>query len=136
MRHRDGKLLTMALDRIKGVEPNDNEMFTEKKGFDSSTFFKDVIGVTKTRKTPLATVRFEADKDQAPYVETKPLHPSQMVLERDEDTGKVIFEIKVVLNMEFYAQILTFGPGVRILAPDTAVKTMRDMVRKMAALYP
>jgi predicted DNA-binding transcriptional regulator YafY len=59
-----------------------------------------------------------------------------MVLERDEDTGKVIFEIKVVLNMEFYAQILSFGPGVRILAPDTAVKTMRDMVRKIEALYP
>ena len=136
MRHRDGKLLTMALDRIKGIEPNDNEMFTEKKGFDSSTFFKDVIGVTKTRKTPLATVRFEADKDQAPYAETKPLHPSQMILERDEDTGKVIFEIKVVLNMEFYAQILSFGPGVRILAPDTAVKTMRDMVKKMYSLYP
>ena len=136
MRHRDGKLLTMALDRIKGIDSDDNEQFVEKKGFDSRTFFKDVIGVTKTRKTPLATVRFEADKDQAPYVETKPLHASQMVLERDEDTGKVIFEIKVVLNVEFYAQILSFGPGVKILAPEAAVKTMRDMVRKMYVLYP
>jgi predicted DNA-binding transcriptional regulator YafY len=69
-------------------------------------------------------------------VETKPLHASQMVLERDEDTGKVIFEIKVVLNVEFYAQILSFGPGVKILAPEAAVKTMRDMVRKMYVLYP
>ncbi len=84
----------------------------------------------------MATVRFEADKEQAPYVETKPLHSSQMVLERDEDTGRVVFEIKVVLNMEFYAQILSFGPGVRILAPEVAVKTMKDMVRKMNTLYP
>ena len=135
MRHRDHKLLTMALDRIKSVELADNESFMVCEHFNPKTYFKDVIGVTKTRRIPLATVRFEADGSQAPYIETKPLHPSQMVLERDEDTGRVIFQVQVLLNPEFYAQILSFGSGVRIQSPASAVNFMHQTTRSMSEMY-
>lgn len=135
MRHRDGKLLTMALDRMKNVELADNEEYKLCQRFNPQTYFKDVVGVTKTRQTPLATVRFEADGEQAPYIETKPLHASQMVLERDEDTGKVIFQVEVLLNPEFYALMLSYGAGVRVLSPANAVKYMRQTARAMAERY-
>lgn len=125
----------MALDRIKSVELADNESFMVCEHFNPKTYFKDVIGVTKTRRIPLATVRFEADGSQAPYIETKPLHPSQMVLERDEDTGRVIFQVQVLLNPEFYAQILSFGSGVRIQSPASAVNFMRQTTRSMSEMY-
>ena len=135
MRHRDSKLLTMALDRIKELGLTEKEHFRTCKHFNSLTYFKNVIGVTKTNKTPLATVRFVADANQSPYIETKPLHPSQMVLERDEDNGYVTFQIQVVLNAELYAQLLSFGPGVRVISPDIAVEQIRKMIQKMWKLY-
>lgn len=131
----DHKLFNLALDRMKSVEPNKEVAFQEDSHFDPSTFFKDVIGVTKTRKTPLETVRFIANSEQAPYIETKPVHSSQMVLERNDEDGTVLFQCKVVLNFEFYALMLSYGPGVKIISPKCAVKTIRKMLHEAAAQY-
>ena len=131
----DHKLFNLALDRMKSIEPNKETSFQEDSHFDSSTFFKDVIGVTKTRKTPLETVRFIANGEQAPYIETKPVHSSQMVLERNDEDGTVLFQCKVVLNFEFYALMLSYGPGVKIISPKCAVKTIRKMLHEAAAQY-
>lgn len=131
----DHKLFNLALDRMKSIEPNKETPFQEDSHFDPSTFFKDVIGVTKTRKTPLETVRFIANSEQAPYIETKPVHSSQMVLERNDEDGTVLFQCKVVLNFEFYALMLSYGPGVKIISPKFAVKTIRKMLHEAAAQY-
>ena len=131
----DHKLFNLALDRMKSIEPNKEVDFQEDSLFDPSTFFKDVIGVTKTRKTPLETVRFIANSDQAPYIETKPVHSSQMVLERNDEDGTVLFQCKVVLNFEFFALMLSYGPGVKITSPQCAVKTIRKMLNEAAEQY-
>ena len=131
----DHMLFNLALDRMKSIEPNKETPFQEDSHFDPSTFFKDVIGVTKTRKTPLETVRFIANSEQAPYIETKPVHSSQMVLERNDEDGTVLFQCKVVLNFEFYALMLSYGPGVKIISPKFAVKTIRKMLHEAAAQY-
>lgn len=131
----DHKLFNLALDRMKSIEPNKEVAFQENSQFDPSTFFKDVIGVTKTRKTPLETVRFIANSEQAPYIETKPVHSSQMVLERNDEDGTVLFQCKVVLNFEFYALMLSYGPGVRIISPKCAVRTIRKMLNEASEQY-
>lgn len=96
---------------MKAVTPNRDIPFEEDSRFDLTVFFKEVVGVTKTRKTPLETVRFVANREQTPYIETKPVHSSQMVLERNEEDGTVLFQCKVVLNFEFYALMLSYGPA-------------------------
>uniref|UniRef100_UPI004027E200 helix-turn-helix transcriptional regulator n=1 Tax=Phocaeicola vulgatus TaxID=821 RepID=UPI004027E200 len=131
----DHKLFNLALDRMKSIEPTKEIPFQEDSHFDPSTFFKDVIGVTKTRKTPLETVRFIANSEQAPYIETKPVHSSQMVLERNDEDGTVLFQCKVVLNFEFYALMLSYGPGVKIISPKCAVRTIRKMLNVAAEQY-
>lgn len=131
----DHNLFNLALDRMKEIVPANDIPFEQDKHFNPATFFDDVIGVTKTRKTPLETVRFIANSEQAPYIETKPVHSSQMVLERNEDEGTVLFQCKVVLNFEFYALMLSYGPGVKIISPKFAVKTMRKMLNEAAAQY-
>lgn len=133
-RTTDRQLFNLALDRMKSVSPADVP-FEEDPHFDPSTFFKDIVGVTKSRKMPLATVRFVAGREQAPYIETKPVHPSQMVLERNEDEGTVVFQVHVVLNYEFYALMLSFGPGVKILSPKCAVRTISRMLTEAARQY-
>lgn len=134
-RTTDHNLFNLALDRMKEIVPANDIPFEQDKHFNPATFFDDVIGVTKTRKTPLEIVRFIANSEQAPYIETKPVHSSQMVLERNEDEGTVLFQCKVVLNFEFYALMLSYGPGVKIISPKFAVKTMRKMLNEAAAQY-
>ena len=67
------------------------------------------------------------DKKNAPYVLTKPLHPSQTVLKEDE-TGLVI-RIDVVLNFELEREILGFGESVKMLAPKLLVSRVQRRLK-------
>lgn len=134
-RASDMRLFDLALDRIKGIEVISNVEYKIDPKFNPKTYFKNVIGVTKHRGTPLSVVRFSASVEQAPYIETKPLHASQMIVERNEETGEVIFQIEVVLNFEFYAQMLSYGAGVKILSPKCAVNNIRKMLESAYLQY-
>ena len=46
-----------------------------------------------------------------------------------------IVDFEVLLNPEFYAQILSFGAGVRLLSPANAVNFMRQTTRSMSEMY-
>lgn len=83
----------------------------------------------------MSVVRFSASAEQSPYIETKPLHTSQMVVERNEETGEVIFQIEVILNFEFYSQMLSYGAGVKILSPKCAVNNIRKMLENAYLQY-
>ena len=50
-----------------------------------------------------------------PYVTSKPIHKSQVVI--DEEDCTVSLEVKPTRELE--QQILSFGPDVEVLSPDT-----------------
>lgn len=129
------RLFDLALDRIKGIVAASDVEYKIDPKFNPRTYFKNVIGVTKHRGTPLSVVRFSASAEQAPCIETKPLHSSQMVVERNEETGEVIFQVEVVLNFEFYALILSYGAGVKVLSPKCAVSNIRKMLEDAYLQY-
>jgi len=134
-RASDMRLFDLALDRIKGIVAASDVEYKIDPKFNPRTYFKNVIGVTKHRGTPLSVVRFSASAEQAPYIETKPLHSSQMVVERNEETGEVIFQVEVILNFEFYALILSYGAGVKVLSPKCAVSNIRKMLEDAYLQY-
>ena len=65
-------------------------------------------------------VRFQAAPDQVPYIEIKPLHKSQFVVQRNED-GSAIFRMEVILNYELEKDLLEVGEGVKVLSPRLLV---------------
>lgn len=125
----DKKLVNLALDRIKDLSPAPAIPYYASDDFQPDTFFEDVIGVTKHERLSKATVRFRADNRQASYILTKPLHGSQTLVEQRKD-GSMVFEITVVLNPEFYAVLMGFGPGVKVLSPEKVVQEMRRLYRE------
>ena len=68
----------------------------------------------------LRHVRFAQADDQIrepsackiPYIETKPLHRSQTVVERDPD-GSAVFQLEVVLNYELERDLISYAEGIR-----------------------
>lgn len=132
--HRKGKeLLTLALDRIAAVAGLPDEPYLIHKGFDASSYFNDIIGVTRNVADRPTLITFMANTRHAPYIRTKPLHPSQQVIATAN--GWTTFTIEVIPNFELERELLGFGEGLRVLAPKSMVRIIKQRIRKMQELY-
>lgn len=109
------ELYNLALDRMISVEEVKDEPFFAYEGVDFERYYDEVIGVTKNKTDRAHKVILHFNKYNAPYVLTKPIHPSQQLLKEDE-TG-IIIRIDVVLNFELEREILGFGESVKVIAP-------------------
>ena len=126
-------LRALALDRISSVEVAAGAAFIPYAGVPFGEFFADVIGVTRNASDRAQKVVLELDRATAPYVLTKPLHPSQQVLR--EDAHGAIVQIDVVVNFELVREVLGFGDGIRVLTPKALQTMVREKLRRAAAQY-
>src|SRR6056297_2558084 len=100
----------LALDRIKSI--NQTRKAYKPTNIDWNDYFYDIIGVTRFQDKEPETVVLEFAKQVAPYVETKPLHPSQMTEWLD---GRLRVFINVIPNYELESLILSFGEKLSVL---------------------
>lgn len=126
-------LCTLALDRIEEVQVLPKETFVAWQGVNFDRYFNDLIGVTKTEKDRANKVVLFVNKSNAPYVLTKPLHRSQVVLEEDENG--MLIRIDVVLNFELEREILGFGESMKVVAPRILANRIKKRLERSAALY-
>ena len=80
-------------------------------------------------------ITFRATREQSHYIATKPVHPSQKLVSCNPHDGSCIFSIDVVINIEMYSIMMSFGPGVKLLSPRQAVTFMAKKLRQAAAQY-
>ena len=123
----------MALDRIIEFHEISKEPFLEWNGVDFDRYYNDLIGVTKTEKDRAHKVILFVNKENAPYVLTKPIHHSQAVLKEDE-TGMII-RIDVVLNFELEREILGFGECMKVLGPRLLASKIKHRLSKAVSGY-
>lgn len=126
-------IITLALDRIENFEFLEKEHFVTYDRVDFDTYFDDVIGVTKTLQDIAQEVIFVIDKPNAPYVKTKPFHPSQKIVLEDENG--TTFSIQVVLNFELEREILGFGENIKVLSPRLLVKKISRRIENANFFY-
>jgi len=125
-------LLNLALDRIQTITAHDEE-YIENTTIDFSTYYNDVIGVTKSPGQRDVEVVFWIDAKNAPYVITKPLHHTQKLL--SEDGNGKIFSIRVIMNFELERELLGFGSKLRVLGPRVLVKQIKSQLAKTLDNY-
>jgi predicted DNA-binding transcriptional regulator YafY len=126
-------LLTLALDRIIAFQILLREPFNAEENIDFSHYFDDIIGVTKPLNMKARKIFLLFSPDAAPYILTKPLHASQIVLNQDEK-GTVVC-IEVILNYELEREILGFGETVKVLNPQSLAKRIKERLQKNINLY-
>jgi predicted DNA-binding transcriptional regulator YafY len=126
------ELLTLALDRIESFQILENEVFVDIP-IDFDQYYNDLIGVTKTLKDKPIKVILQIDANNAPYILTKPLHPSQTVLKKDDKY--LIISIEVVLNFELEREILGFGEVMKVLAPRILVNKIKRRIESSLVHY-
>ena len=103
-----------ALDRIVKISTAKDVAFIPNKDIDFNLFFKDIVGVTLPEEHQEAEpVILKFDEGRFPYIVSKPIHPSQKVL----DGNDCILQITVRPNNELESLIFSFGPHVEVLEP-------------------
>lgn len=140
----DDKLLCFSLDRIDGVKPLPSYKYREYKG-DLSSYFDDIIGVTLHIGQPVEHILFWVSDNSCHYVETKPLHDSQIMYKGDKAdeirasypslSGGAFFSIDCVENYELIRELCSFGPELVVLSPDGIRKEIVSRLRKMTGMY-
>lgn len=120
--NQKGKFITLALDRISKITSLKDETYIDLE-VDGDEYYKDVVGVTVSNSRA-QRIQFWVDKQNAPYVITKPFHKSQRLIKHTEDG--VIFNIFVQVNFELERLILGFGDSIEVLKP----KKLRDRMLK------
>lgn len=134
VKEKNGKYLsTMALDRIVAFQELAKELFVDNEGIDFDGYFGDLLGVTRTERDRARQVVLHVDKEQTPYVMTKPIHPSQQLLK--EDATGIEISIRVVLNQELEREILGFGENMKVLSPVALAERIRKRFEIAAAAY-
>jgi len=127
-------LITRALDRVIKIEEIYIEEFVEYEGIDFDAYYSDLIGVSKSIQDIAKEVVLFIDRYNAPYVKTKPLHPSQKILEQYED-GSIKVRIEVILNFELEREILGFGNSMKVLSPIILVKRIKKKLFGIQEMY-
>lgn len=110
----------MPLDRIESIEELDEEYVESTTDWED--YFYDVIGVTVMEDSIAEEVELIFTKEQAPYVMTKPFHPSQKA--KLLDSGELSVRIKVKINYELEMKILSYANNVQVFNP----KGLRDKI--------
>ena len=113
----------LALDRIENLSQRQGEY--RKCDIDWNDYFYDIIGVTRYQNREPETVVLEFTKEMAPYVETKPLHPTQKTEWKGD---KLVVSIEVIPNYELESLILSYGATVEIVSP---IGLRNEIIKKL-----
>ena len=122
----------LSLDRIREIRPA-KEKFHSVEGFDGKEFFKYSIGITQVHGQPPVKVQLSFTPAQAHYVKTQPLHHSQEILEDNDQ--EVLVQLQVCVTQELIMTILSFGTGVKVVAPGSLRTQIKDMLERMRGMY-
>ncbi|UOQ69474.1 helix-turn-helix transcriptional regulator [Hymenobacter volaticus] len=126
------QLQNYALDRIKDID--DSQIVFRPATVDFGAYFTSLIGVTIPQTSScIETVRLRMSSGRAPYVLTKAIHPSQVVLS-DTKAGLEI-ELRLIINQELKTNLLSYGPDLQVLAPDSLRHSLRKLLKKALTNY-
>lgn len=133
LKHQTDTIMTLALDRIESIAMKLSLTY-EKAPFDADDRYKHTIGVTVLNDDSLFDVELKVQRLHAPYVLTKPFHPSQELIERNKD-GSIHIKIRVHNNFEFQRKILGYGDGVEVIAPRIVRRQIKKIFKNAYANY-
>ncbi|MCC8119159.1 MAG: WYL domain-containing protein [Bacteroidales bacterium] len=128
-RNECGTITNVPLDRIEAIEPS-SEPYIKNESIDFNEYFDDVIGVT-INDAPTEKIQLRFDPERFPYVESKPIHGSMKIIDREN----CIVQIEVIPNKELEALILSFGNQVEVLSPPNFREQVATKIHDLSKKY-
>lgn len=126
-----GTISNIPLDRICGLELSDIP-FVKNETIDFEHYFDDVVGVTiPPPEIQKEHIELQFDPKRLPYIKSKPIHRTQ----DDVDIEKGIISIDVRPNKELESLILSFGPQVKVLSPESFQRQIKEKLEENRKIY-
>ena len=126
------ELRIYSLDRIIDIKVLDKALELPA-GFDAADFFSDYFGIIIGHNVQPSIMEIKAMAEQAKYLETLPLHPSQTVVETTPDY--TVFRYCLVPTFDLKQEILSRGSTLEVLSPDWFRKEIIDELLKTLSQY-
>ena len=130
---KGNRITNKALDRIIKLGYPDTQ-FIPNTEYDFATYFDDVVGVTvpyKEEERERLKILLQFDEARFPYIVSKPLHPSQKII--DEECRMVTIE--VIPNNELDSLILSYGPQVKVIEPMEYRTRIVQRIKEASSIY-
>lgn len=125
------RIANRALDRIVKFS-RVNVPFIPNKDIDFDEYFKDVIGVTiPDDSIIIEDILLKFDKDRYPYIVSKPMHPSQVIIDEDER----LIQIQVKPNKELESLLFSYAPQVEVVKPLWLRQRMIQKIKEFSNIY-
>jgi predicted DNA-binding transcriptional regulator YafY len=112
----------MAIDRIISIQDTKKD-YMENNCIDWTEYFEDMIGVTKPDDAKVEQVVLRFSGRTRKYIETKPLHGSQVSKHIDENTLEV--KLDVIINYELERLILSYADCVSVIQPLSLAEVIK-----------
>lgn len=122
---------TLPLDRIISFTPNLQYPYIKNESIDFDEYFDDVIGVTIPKNKKPESIILQFSPSRFPYIESKPIHGSMKVRNREEG----IIELNIIPNKELEALILSFGDDVEVLQPEWFRNELKRKIEGLMKKY-
>ena len=140
----DKRPLGFVFDRLDDWIPQPSRKYLPYDGqFDE--WFDDIIGVTKFRDKPVQRILFWVSDDSKKYVETKPLHESQIKYSGKSEAdyrqqypdlaSGAFFSIDCRENYELIRELMSYGENLVVLAPESIKSQIIEKIAAMAQKY-
>lgn len=125
------KISNLALDRIEDL--NEENFVFKKSSIDFSEYFDDVVGVTVYDGATVEKILLKINSSLWPYIETKPIHGSQKIIEKKDDF--TIIQLDVIINYELLSQLFSFGESIEIIEPNKLIEIIKHKINAMQKIY-
>jgi predicted DNA-binding transcriptional regulator YafY len=124
-------IITYALERMYTPEiiEHNSENTTN---FDRNIYFTHSIGITAGGKSPEEVI-LKVDNISSKYLETQPLHHTQVVNKRGKN--KTTFQLKVVQSEELIRALLAYGGDLEVSEPQSLRNEIASRIGKMRLNY-
>ena len=99
----ENKIRIYSLDRVLEAKPT-SEPFVYPKDFSPEAFFEGCFGVIRGDGTQIETVKLKVSANQANYLRSLPLHPTQKELVHTDEYS--IFSVEVRPTFDFQQELL------------------------------
>ncbi|MBO9658909.1 MAG: WYL domain-containing protein, partial [Chitinophagaceae bacterium] len=119
------KLINFALDRIKKIR-NSSKKYQYNDLHDMSNYFDNLIGVTLPKNGAIDEIEIKVSSIQTPYIITKPIHNSQLIIKEYQD-GSVIIRLSLIINEELKSVLLGYGNDIEVLKPASLRENMKTI---------
>lgn len=126
----DGSSYSFAFDRILSLEKGEKVLPSK---LDVDRMFDDAFGIIRESSVKVEKIILKVEREQSNYFLSRPLHESQTVIGSTNEY--LTFSLQVCPTYDFIMELLSHGPKIEVLAPESLRQHIIEIIKKMSNLY-